>query len=591
MSGVPQEYSKLKHDDSPDLSVPSTTALSYSSSPESLEEEGEEEEVSKRDSVRRTLFDMSKDVDSPMTSIVKAAMFASSPNITSPTRKAARSPDGNLNGVADTGSTTSSQTTAIPAWNLSMKDAAEKNVEVPLNHFMSSQPISLLTSPISFASDETQTPSSPSSSSSSSSSSAPVRSDPLDGKESQWTNTRKNGNFKKNNDVEAEQRKQPAIIMEDPPEEPTSCNAALNLTPVQLAEIFLAFGQSARQRYQGSEQTEKATTATDPEIFSPIEVAESTSDDTVIDSPPPIMKSSHFSDSSNESEKTQYKNALSRVRILEGELDVLKIGSQRDAQKILSLRQAVDTQKQLNALKELEIAEKETEIETLEERIKTLQKEQEGHIEKETELIETIEILKNELDKITSLKSVPSDEIEHPTSESTPRSDRIDSDESAAEIKLKASRIKEQQDRIIELENALKEKRHENFDLMTQIDWLNCQQRKESQNDVDIQNVDAKETPEFEGSPSIEVESVLKDIMKRLEAMENQKKERQVDDTEKPGNGEQPRRVESEHNGVKVNVSEDPNAIEAMAMRGKLDRSNGSENQLSWCCDWSLAAE
>jgi len=579
---VHEEYSKLNAN-SPELSVPSATSASYASSPESFQEDD-----SKNESVRRTLFEMSNEGFSPLNSFTKAAGFVSSPNTSSIDGKAVLSPSGDENGAMDTGSTTSSQTTAIPAWNLSMKDAAEKNVEVPLNDFILSQPIPLLTSPISFSSDRTQTPSSPTSPSSTSD-----RSDPLYDSESQWTIDSSTTSSPKR--LADKENKQPSIIMEDPPEEPTSCNAALNLTPVQLAEIFLAFGQSARQRYQGSEQAEKATTATFPEPSSPIKGVSTMSDDTGIGSPPPLMKSSHLSDSSNGSDKSQGSVGFSRVLFLQRELDVLKTSSQRDAHTILNLKQTVDSQKQLNSLKEVDIAGKQTEIQIAEEQISTLQKEHEDYIERETELVETIVILKNELDKITLLKSAPSDELDHiMTEESAPASDKIESECIDTETNLEASRVKEQHDRIIELENVLKEKEKENFRLITQIDWLNSK-KKGAQDNVKDHTIEEKESPKSEASPSIEVEGLLKDIMERLEVMENEKKVKQLDNTEISGNIieeseniQKVRSIESEHNGVKVDVSQDPNAIEAMSVIQKLDNGNDSGNQSTWCCDWSI---
>ena len=65
------------------------------------------------------------------------------------------------------------------------------------------------------------------------------------------------------------------------------------------------------------------------------------------------------------------------------------------------LQRALETQKQLCALKEVEIVDRQTEFQIAEDRIARLKKERESYFEKETELLETIKILKQEVDKIT----------------------------------------------------------------------------------------------------------------------------------------------------------------------------------------------
>eukprot|EP00536_Pseudo-nitzschia_multiseries_P015153 jgi/Psemu1/69380/estExt_Genemark1.C_8310013 len=579
------EEHRMPNADSPDLSVPSATAASYSSSPESFQENDDE-----NSSVRRTLFKMNSEVDSPLKSIPKTANFVLSPKISSVGQKSAQSPSGDENGVVETGSTTSSQTTAIPAWNLSMKDTAEKNVEVPLNHFVLSRPIPLLASPISFSSDRTQNPSSSSSSSS-------ERSHPLEEDESQWAvhsttlKTSRRAMDREHDYDEDELIKQPSVVMEDPPEAPTSCNAALNLKPVQLAEMFLAFGQSARQRYQGSEQP----TATFPENSSPIKVVDSmTEDETIGGSPPPIMKSSYFSDSSSGSNRSQHDVEFSRVRSLERELGVLKNKSQRDAQIISKLKEAIDSQKKLNPLKEVEITDKHTDIKFSEERIKTLEKEQEDFVQRETDLVETIEILKNELDKLTSLKAVPSDELDNLKLESVPDAYNIENNSIEDEITLEASQVKVQHDRIAELENALKEKEKENYHLVTKIDWLSSHQNGETPEKENDPTTNPNVPSKTEDLRSVEVECLLKDIMKRLEVMENEKDGETSYQIGKSGNTveesktiHKARSIESEHNGVEVNISEDTHAIEAMSVKGKPDNGKESANEANWCCDWS----
>lgn len=599
---VHEEYDKLNAD-SPALSVPSVAAASYASSPESSPED-----ESKNSSLRRTLFKMSNECDSLQKAFVKPASFVSSSNINSVIYGAVLIPDGGENGVTDTASITSSETTAIPSWNLSMKDATERNVEVPLNHFIISQPGPLLSSPPSFDSDQTHPPSL-----SSTSSFASDQTHQLDDCQQQLVfnealaYSSEKVMDKENDHFKANQIKPPSVVVEEPPEETTSCNSALNLTPVQLAEIFLAFGQSARQRYQGSGKTGKSPTETCPEATSPIKVVKSTSEDPLMVSPPHIMTSSPLSESSSGSYKSQNSSGYSRVRSLERECDTLKVNTQRDAYKLLSLQHAVDTQKQLNSLKEVEIVDKQTELQISEQRVVTLQKEHEDYIERETELVETIEILKNELDKMTTLKSVPSDELDQLAMKSVPPFDKIETERFDMEMKSAASRAEAQQVRIAELENSLKEKEKENSGLQTKIDWLSGRQKGGSKDEQYCKSCEVEEAANLDGlgvtkdedilidPPVVEVESILKDIMKRLEAVEIEKKQKESaiieqskNNSEKMKNVKKTQELESDHDGVKVDISEDPEAIEATSLEENIENGADSDNQSTWCCDWSV---
>eukprot|EP00534_Pseudo-nitzschia_fraudulenta_P004089 CAMPEP_0201135362 /NCGR_PEP_ID=MMETSP0850-20130426/54274_1 /ASSEMBLY_ACC=CAM_ASM_000622 /TAXON_ID=183588 /ORGANISM="Pseudo-nitzschia fraudulenta, Strain WWA7" /LENGTH=587 /DNA_ID=CAMNT_0047406521 /DNA_START=287 /DNA_END=2050 /DNA_ORIENTATION=+ len=577
---VQEEYSK-KNADSPAISVPSTADTSYSSSLDSLSSPEDEsnhglKHVSKHISIRRTLFRVNKvEEDSPKETIVK------------PKNCNTNLVDGGENGLADTTSITSSETTAIPSWNLSMKDTAEKNVEVPLNQFILARPIpllsspnqtdSILSSPSSFESDQTQH-----------SESDRLHSD----MEDSAAYSPKMMENKENHPAKTEEVQKPSVVVEDPPEEPTSCNAAMNLTPVQLAEIFLSFGQSARQRYQGSEQMEKAASESSPEPQPPVKA--SGYGDAFLGSPPPILTSSP-------------KRENGFVRSVERKRDALKVTMQRDANTISNLHQAIHTQKQLNLLKEVEIGNKEAELEISEQRIEDLQKEQVDYIERETELFETITILKKELDKMTSLAEAPSDELDQLILETKSSRNEIETEKLDAETQLASLRTEKQQARIAELENSLKEKERENFDLQTKIDLLKNQQKEEvrgSRDDlkaaedahpVEIDDENNSEKDDLiEAPPSITVEGLLKDIMKRLEAVEIEKNEKESElanesknDSEKAEKIES-QEIDSEQKDVKINVLVDPDAIETMNLKKKSEVGLELEKQSTWCCDWSL---
>lgn len=589
-----EEYGKVDAD-SPALSIPSAAATSYASSPESFQEN----DSPKHSSVRRNLFKIpSSQTDSPEKGISKLVHLYSPPPdpILVGRGLVDRSPGGDSNCAMSTVSITSSQTTAIPAWNLSMKDATERNVEVPLNHYILSQPVPLLSSLPSFASDQTQSPSTPSSSSASACSSGQNHS--VDESELRLTkddltkNSKDKGEENEPGRIQTKQKRKPSVVMEDPPEEPTSCNAAINLTSGQLAEMFLAFGQSARQRYKGSEQSENTPPHGNTETSTPTNVVVSTSEDTLIGSPPPITKSSQLSESSSGSDKSHASFGLSRVRSLERELSFFKVSSERDAITISSLKHAVDTQKQLNSLKEVEIVDKQSKVQILEECTRTLQKEHEDFLERETELVDTIEILTKELDKVTSLKSVPSDELDRLVMQSGPGPNKNDGSIFDIEAKLKDSRVEEQKARIAELEKALQEKEKENFDLRTKIDCLNSRLSEESikeQDDLAFEVVESDTSNQHNGtSSSAEVEGLLKHIMKRLEVMENAKNVKELPEENNDGNKRV--YVETEHDSVRVDITDNPNAIEAMPVTSTLVNCTDLANHSNWCCDWSIVS-
>ena len=552
--------------DSPALSVPSLGAASYCSSPESSPED-----KSKSLPTRRALFKMSNENISPR--------YASSVLIDGSTLNASSVVGGEVlideeNSITDAASITSSEATAIPSWNLSTKDATESNFEIPLNYYMASKPSSLLSPSSSLASDRIH----------------PLREPRTD---IVFDETKpdyfENVVDKENNPLQANQTKQPPLMMEEPPEESISCNPALNLTPVQLAEIIVSFGQTARQRYQDFGQRE-----TSSETHSPIKVIGCTSEEHILESPPPIMTSSHLSESSSGSDKSHDSSGgeVPRIQSLERECNALKKSIQKDASTILNLHWAVNAQKQLNSLKEDEIMDKQTDLQVLEEQIERLKKERDDQTERETDFAETTSILKEELDRMTSNLG--------------PSFDRIESERFETELKSAASRIEEQQNRIKELESVLKEKETTTFGLQTNNDRLNDGRfRSGPVDEQDLQPEDAEEVsddhedtilnPFSTTTLSWEVRSTLKRILERLEAMENDKAEKVCVFTEQLNKNneemEKVRRVlqlESQRKCVRVNISEDPEAIEVMSFEDRSLINEDSENRTSWCCEIDL---
>mmetsp|Transcript_35732 Transcript_35732/g.38713 ORF Transcript_35732/g.38713 Transcript_35732/m.38713 type:complete len:551 (+) Transcript_35732:151-1803(+) len=535
--------------DSPALSVPSLSATSYFSSPESSPDD-EPKDLS----TRRTLFTMGNEDSPPRKLFVESANVLIDDEI----------------GIADATSITSSETTAVASCNLSRKDATESNVEVPLNYFP------VLSTSSSLASDE--------------------RIHPLSEHPTDLVVDKTKSNFienvadDENDQYQANQREQPSFMMEEPPEKTISCNSALNLTPVQLAEMFVSLGQTARQRYQDYGQAK-----TSSETPSLVKTVGCTSGKPLKESPPHMMKSVLLSESSSASDKKNNSSngEIPRVQSLRRECITLKKEIKQDTSTNLSLRRAVHTQKQLNSSKVVEIMDKQTGLQTLEEKIKGLQKERDDQIERETELVETISILKEELDKLTLSSALSFDRIENERFET--------------ELKSESSRMEEQQNRVVEFESVLEKEEMTKFGLQTVINRLNnCRYRNEPIDEHGRQQGDTGEglddNEDIILNPfsttnmfSIKVLSTLNNILERLEAIEIEKAEKACVFTEQlDKNNEEMRRFrralkpEPGHTRTRVNISEDPKAIEVITFKDKKEIGAALENRSTWCCDWNM---
>lgn len=542
--------------DSPALSVPSLAATSYFSSPESSPED-----EPKGLPTRRTLFTMGNEDSPPRNLFVESASVLIDDEM----------------GITDATSITSSETTAVPSCNLSRKDATESNVEVPLNCFVTSQPSPLLSTSSSLASDNRIHP----------------VSEHRTGLVFDKTISESVENVADNENDQfqaANQREQPPFIMEEPPEKTISCNSALNLTPVQLAEMFVSLGQTARQRYQDYGQTKSSS-----ETHSLVKTVGCTTGKPLKESPPHMMISVPLGESSSASDKWKSSSIgeIPRVQSLGRGCITLKKDIQQDASTILSLRREVNAQKQLNSSKMVEIVDKQTGLQTLEEQIKGLQKERDDQIERETGLVETISILKEELDKLTLSSALSFDRIENERFETEP--------------KLEFSRMEEQQNRIVELESVLEKEEMAKFGLQTEFNRLNnCRYRNVPIDEHDRQQGDAgeglDENEDITLNPfsttnmfSIKVQSTLKNILERLEAIEIEKVEKACVFTEQLNkNNEEMRRVRSAlklepgHKRTRVNISEDPETIEVITFEDKKEVGAALENRSSWCCDWNM---
>jgi hypothetical protein len=185
--------------------------------------------------------------------------------------------------------------------------------------------------------------------------------------------------------------KEPPMIMEDPPTESGTCNrAALGLTPRQLSELFLSFESK-------------------PNIW-PTRQGEASKED-LSDTLLAVPSFGAESVASVRATASRWIDGwMPNNETIDNECSTLKKIIKHNSVKLFNLRQAVEAQRELNALKEVEIVDKEIELKNLHKRLDALEKEKEVSQEREQELFETINILKSEVDKLTQIKTTKKDD-------------------------------------------------------------------------------------------------------------------------------------------------------------------------------------
>lgn len=515
---------------SPALSVPSLASTTCHSSPESyLEDDG-----SNNLSTSRTLFKNEiKEEVPPGRSWIESTSFLliDSPSDNKSSRLRENGLDQDQKGIIDVSSTTSSETTAIPSWNLSMLSVSpllSKSLILPLSKSQSN-----------LTSDGTKSDSS----------------------------TEK---LEENDNDCAKQRDKASLIFEKTPDEKKSCNSTLNLNPIYLADIFVSLGQTACKRYQDYGQTEAGL-----ESDSPTESAGECTVGGSLDKLPSMASSPLRKKCSDGRDGENQNIPTSGDEIWEYSLERQSIATKKDIQQdvsttILSLQQAVKVQKQLNSLKEVEIVDNQTDLEILGEQLERVKKERDNQIDREKELVETISIQKQQLDKLTSV-SVQG---------------RITYEGYEAEWKsVSSDHLEERHNRIVELESDLEKKKRTNLGLQEEIDRLNnyrCRSQYTYQQECDTR----------EGVDEINDKIInhLKNISERLETMENKEGEKSrlfIEQLNK--NNEEIRKVRTalnlEHKNITFSISEDPDAIEVVPYGSKIEKNIDLENNSSWCCD------
>ena len=449
------------------------------------------------------------------------------------------------------------------------------------------------------------------------------------------------------------------MVMEDPPEEAESNNMCASVNQ-QLADIIHAFGHQSLVTPRSAKTSHPSTMNDVSRVPQPSASS--------YESPPPIVQSSPFDVSSTSigsagslvetpvSMKGQYKNEnfdqrshrneewmISRVESLDRECTALKRIIQQDAIRMLNLQGAVDAQKHLNALKEVEIVDKHTELKISEDRILRLKKDREHYVERETELVETIKILKAELDRMTL----------HRPPQGKPESDEVlTTAVNGKSSDVDSSHIAEQRSLIQELQSIIREKEDSILGMQAKIDWLESRQalwETKSENGEDyntkcgpqsVGSVVAQEGQEVseDGNPIVEpngkeensqtygqqnilgilevvseepeileqevsqvsVITLLEDISQRLAAVENERFERESTmmaeiQKNRTDMEEMHRLILGRPEQISKRFSDQPLAVDAaddinVAMTSSKSTQNDAEVGMrspTWCCDIS----
>jgi hypothetical protein len=368
-------------------------------------------------------------------------------------------------------------------------------------------------------------------------------------------------------------------MMEEVPPEPTaSCSSALNLTPAQFAEMFLAFGHNVRERSPHNDNDDATSAAA---------VASPDREDVVndgTDHASQLLPSASPMRDENEDEPAGIQTPQTRFLVRENA--AFKKIVEQDAHSILTLQRALETQKRLCALKEVEIMDRQKELQISEDRIARLQKEREEKLEREIELMETIRILKLEIDKMTLETGTVFD---------------------TTKIASMETELKAQQTHILKLEASLREKEKQNFDLQTETDYLRNQQ-KETKTHPIVSFDTTTSAEEITLSDQVDQSTedgmlrsmsswtdILGDISKRLALLEKEKEEKGTKDQELY---EQMNEIRSrlglgpdKKDIMMFKVTNSPEEIEAIPLAVKAQEKADSSCKYLLCCDWGVVVE
>jgi len=441
----------------------------------------------------------------------------------------------------------------------------------------------------------------------------------------QFTTLSKDCHAKQTN-VPSESSNQAMVVYEEPPEESRTCISALSLTPKQLAEIFLSF-ERARKIWPMMQSVSKDNTVESP-ASSPTKKETVSNED--------AEKSPTFSpkrENQESSSPMKVESSTSRAESLEIECLALKQIIQDDSSKMVNLRRAMEAQRELNTLKDIEIEDRQAELQHSEERLDLLSREKATLQEREAELEETIRILKEELDFLSKTKTDAKAFAVDKAQEGISREDDDEMKNLRFDLRSFSSQVVEQDQQIEKLLATLQEREEENRSLQSDVKSLKgeveklleeqslrpeCEeQRLQSDNDKITEGEhgklsrfleDTKRDTAFVGfyefaeedSCSDEtsdedseqlpsgLEAIIAGISKRLEAIEREKNQTEIALLEELKRKEKEiDEIRAMMNLESTNISQNSDGIEVF-----FPQKNSNENQPSkesqkesiWCC-------
>lgn len=347
-------------------------------------------------------------------------------------------------------------------------------------------------------------------------------------------------------------RQMPTITMEDPLEESVSCHGPL--TTRQLAELLGAFQSRAMGTSRSPTPSPSTTTTT-----------------TERDHPPTLP------------------SMTPREELLLRERAALKKIIQDDSVKIINLRSAMEAQRGMNTVKDIEIQDKEFELQIALDRIDALKREKEVMREREDALMQTIQILKIEVDKLSLLgESIKNEKTVAIAIESNIAANQLD----------EASDVYDEREFY---ENSIVET------VTSEVPTREQEESQESQSsntpsEPDMNLHDHNKSPWIELSTElVTLTAALEDIKNRLEAVERKQQDTEFTihqalaqkrnvDTPEIGNT-----VLVERNGILTKdlfkVTQNREEVEVVLLHDskKVEKSTSS-NQDSFCC-WDTCSD
>ena len=237
------------------------------------------------------------------------------------------------------------------------------------------------------------------------------------------------------NIYENKSHQKPEVYIEEPPEEQHigSCNGGLNLTPKQLAEMLFFFDGAKKLWVSRSadEPTEKP--ASDP-LFQE------------------ELKGSNATKSSQEWKR--------RAETLEQQCATMKTIARVDSANLVKLKRTVEMQREINSKKDIELHAQKLKLQALGQRVETMTKEADIRRETELELLETIRVLKEEVDQMSKASELSKVWKSRQTQRARYQN------------QILAAQILKTEMSVTELQSTLQQKEKENADLRCEVEAL-----------------------------------------------------------------------------------------------------------------------